>query len=117
MDFSGPRDQKLLEGSVAGSTTVIYTVPAGKIFWLVASLVTTDGVAGGIVRGVIRNASDVIQMAIGQITVGAPSLVCPGCPFIPGWPIKLTEGWDLAIISDAGSLVGVLNVFGFETDV
>lgn len=117
MNFYGPRTQILKQDSVAGSTTVVYTVPTGKKFWLVSSLVTTDGSAIGSVRGVIRNESAVIQEVIGQITLKSLPVVCPGCPFNPCFPVELLEGWDLAIISDAGSLIGVLNIFGFEVDI
>lgn len=116
MDFHGPRTQILEKDSAVATTTVLYTVPANKKFYLVSSLLETDNGAVGAVSAVIRNDSDVVQKDIGHIQVGATTQNSPAVPFFPGFPIELDEGWDIAVISSIASLTGTLNIFGFEVD-
>jgi len=116
MEFHGPRTQILLEASATNDDVVVYTVPAGKKFWLISAGVHSDGGAVGTVKGCIHNALDVIQKTIGRIKVGATALVFPSVPFQPSYPVEMSAGWYMCIHSDVGSLEGTLSIFGFEVD-
>ena len=116
MDFHGPSTQILLEDSATDDETIIYTVPVNKIFHLISAGTSTDGGAIGTVRGCIKNALGVIQKTIGLMKVGATTLVFPSIPFSPGWPVKMTAGWNMCIHSDAAILEGTLSIFGLEVD-
>ena len=116
MFFDGPRTQILLEASITNDHVPVYTVPAGKKFWLISAGTSTDGGATGSVKGCIHNELDVIQKTIGRMKVGATTLVFPSIPFQPSWPVEMPAGWYLCIHSDAASLEGTLSIFGFEVD-
>lgn len=116
MDFHGEVTQILLKDDATDETTVVYTVPADKEFHLVSSKLGTDGGAAGIVSASIRNDSDVVQMDIGQIKIGATTENALSCPFMPAWSPILIEGWNIVVVSDTASLKGTLNLFGVEVD-
>lgn len=116
MEFHGPRDQILAEDSAVNATVVVYTVPAGKKFYLISSELDTDGGAVGIVQGAIQDGTPTIQRYTNQIRVGAINLVIPMMIYTPGWPIEIPEAWEIVVISDTALLTGTLSIFGYETD-
>ena len=116
MNFHGPKTQILLEASATDDHATVYTVPAGKKFYLVNAGISTDGGAVGSVKGCIHNALGVVQKTIGEMKIGATALVFPSIPFSPNYPVVLIAGWYMCIHSDAASLRGTLSIFGIETD-
>lgn len=116
MEFHGPRTQILAVDSAVNTTQVVYTVPAGKKFYLISSDLDSDGGAVGIVTGVIRDAIPTDQKNINQIRIGATGQVIPMDHFAPGWPIELPENWDIAVVSDTALLTGTLSIQGYEVD-
>ena len=116
MEFHIPGTQILLEDSAINEDVIVYTVPVGKIFYLVSAGTGTNGGAVGTVKGCIRNASNVVQKTIGKMKIGATTLVFPSIPFQPSWPVKMTAGWYLCVHSDALVLEGTLSIFGLEVD-
>ena len=117
MEFHDPdRVQILAEDSAVNTTTVVYTVPAGKKFYLISSDLDTDGGAVGIVTGVIQDGTPTIQKNINQIRVGATAQVIPMDHAEPGWPIEIPAAWEIAVISDTALLTGTLSIFGYEVN-
>ena len=116
MDFHGPSTQILLEASAINEDVIVYTVPVGKIFYLISAGTSTNGGAVGNIKGCIRNDLNVVQKTIGAMKIGATTLVFPSIPFSPGWPVKMTAGWNMCVHSDAAILEGTLSIFGLEVD-
>ncbi len=118
MEFHGPRTQILKEAAVTNDTAVVYTVPAGKKFFLIESMLKTDAGAAGVGHGEIRTALDVRIRYINFIDVITnDQAVALADHFEPGWPVELAVGEDIAVTSDVASLEAQLNIFGFEVDV
>lgn len=116
MEFHGPRTQKLIEDNATDETAVLYTVPSGKKFWLISAMLSTDGGAVGYATIEIRNDSDVRQIRTNKVDVESAIGLETADHFEPGWPVELLEGWDIAIISSAASLVASGDIFGYETN-
>jgi len=116
MEFHGPRTQILDNDTAENTTTVIYTVPANKIFHLIETSLSCDSGAIGFAKAAIRNDSDVIQRYINCIKVGAVATAVKADHFNPGFPVELLAGWDIVVSSDIASLIANLGIFGFEVD-
>lgn len=110
MQFYGPRTQILATDDAVNTTTVVYTVPAGKKFYLIYSKTISDGGAAGIVTAEIRNATAVSQIRLGKLNAAGSD------NFQPNWPIEIPATWDIAITSDTALLEGTLDIFGYEVD-
>jgi hypothetical protein len=116
MDFYGDKTQILAEDSAVNATQVVYTVPAGKRFYLISSDLDTDAGAVGIVSAVIQDGTPTIQKYINQIRVGATAQVIHMDHSPLNYPIEIPAGWEIAVISDTALLTGTLSIFGFETN-
>ncbi len=117
MEFHGPRTQILDEGIATNQTTIVYTVPANKKFFLVESMVHPTTVAIGIGYVEIRNGSGVRVRHLNQINIDTQIGESPADHFNPGWPVELPEGYDITIVSNAAGLTVEGDIFGFEVDV
>lgn len=116
MDFHGPRTQILENDTAENTTTVVYTVPVGKTFWLVEAELSCDAGAIGISKASIRNELDVYQRSICCVKIGATATAIKADHFNPGFPVELKTGWDIIVESDVSGLVSALSIFGFEVD-
>ena len=118
MEFHGPRTQILTEANIANGNITVYTVPAGKKFYLIeASLhVTTGTPASGLGNGSIHNDLDVHQRDIVHIEVGANPQTVLADHFNPGWPVELLAGWTIQADSSAAAVVVDCDIFGLEVD-
>ena len=117
MEFHGPRTQILTHQTVTDGTAVVYTVPVGKIFWLIESMLKTDAGATGAADVKIRDESDVIKRHINWMDVKENNKgIIPGCHFCPCWPVEMSAGEDIAVTSDSASLEAECDVFGFEVN-
>jgi hypothetical protein len=110
MQFYGPRTQILDTDSAVNTTTIVYTVPAGKKFYLIWAKTLSDGGAAGTVYAAIRDGGAVEQTRIGRRDASGAD------DFQPGWPIELPATWDIVIVSGAALLTGELDIFGYEVD-
>jgi len=99
---------KLLDGEVTNGTTTLYTVPAGKIFYMISmnlssketnsSTGAVNGKAAGIVFiANVLQANDTFNYS-GSFPI----------------PIKLTAGQTIQVISYGANIYGALRVQGYE---
>ncbi len=116
MEFHDPdRVQIILDDEATNETTVVYTVPAGKKFYLIESTLHVTAGAVGFAEVRIRNDSDVIQRHTNSIFITILQ-VAPADHFCPNWPIELPAGWDIAVISSVAGLTVECDIFGYETN-
>jgi len=117
MNFHGPRTQIFKEAIVTDDTVVVYTVPVGKKFFLVESMLVTDAGAGsGVAFVEIRNVEDVHIRHINNVRIKSQAGVILADHFEPGWPVELPAGWDIALTSSVANLITEIDLFGFETN-
>jgi len=117
MEFHGPRTQIFKEIIATNETLVVYTVPTGKKFYLVESMLVMDAGATGEGYVEVRSPTNVHIRHINHVDVRENNKgVIPGDHFEPGWPVELTVGENIAVVSDSASLAAECDVFGFEVD-
>ncbi len=117
MEFHGPRTQIFKEVIVTDDTAIVYTVPDGKIFHLIESMLVTDAGAAGKAEVGIRDENDVHIRHINFVDVRSNNQGIVGADHCePGWPIELPSGWDITVMSDTASLEAEVDIFGFEVD-
>ena len=118
MDFHGPRTQIFKEAKATNSNAIIYTVPIDKVFWIIESMLVTDAGAAGKAEVEIRDENDVHIRHLNFVDVRSNNqgIVCAD-HFEPGWPIEMSAGEDIVVISDTGSLEAHADIFGFEVDI
>ena len=117
MEFHGPRTQIIDEATAVNETTIVYTVPSGKKFFLIESMLKTDAGATGTAEVEIRDNSDVHLRDINFMDVRENNKgVIPADHFNPCWPIEMSEGEDICVISDSASLEAQADIFGFEVN-
>ena len=113
----GTLDQIIDEAVATDETVVVYTVPAGKKFDLVEAMLVTDAGATGTGSVEIRSPADahirhLCHMDVRENNKG----VVPADHFQPCYPLTLTAGQDIAVVSDSASLEAQCDIFGFESD-
>ena len=117
MEFHGSRTQVIDEAIATDERVVVYTVPVGKTFWLIEVMLVMDAGATGEGYVELRTDAGVHIRHICHIDVRENNKgVIPGDHFEPGWPIELTVGQDIAVVSDSASLAAECDIFGFETN-
>lgn len=117
MEFHGPRTQILEEVAVTEDIAVVYTVPEGKKFFLIESMLITNAGANGIAHAEIRSALNVHIRDINFVHVRANNQgIVFADHFEPGWPVEMSAGEDIAVTSDTASLEAQCDLFGFEVD-
>lgn len=116
MEFHGPRTQILAENTATNATVIVRTVPAGKKFFLIESMLSTNGGAAGIAQVAIRDAADAHVRYINRIDSLSAVGAAPADHFEPGWPVELPAGYDITVISGVGALIAEAGIFGYEVD-
>lgn len=117
MEFHGPRTQIFKEVIATDEIVVVYTVPVGKKFLLIESMLVTDAGATGEGYVEVRSETDVHIRHLNHMDVRENNKgVIPGDHFEPGWPVTLTAGQNIAVVSDSASLEAECDIFGFEVD-
>ncbi len=113
MDFHGPRDQIFKEATVTNGTVVVYTVPEGKIFYLIESMLVTDvGAGSGVTFVAIRDGDDAHVRHLNNVRIKSQAGVILADHFEPGFPVDLPAGYDIALTSSIGSLLCEVDIFG-----
>ena len=117
MNFHGPRTQLFPSAKVTEGTEVVYTCPAGKKFFMIESLLVSDVGAAGKAEVVLRDAEDVHIRHLNWMLIRENNKgVIPSDHCEPAYPIELTAGMNVAVVSDAASLEAQCDMFGMETD-
>lgn len=119
MGYRGPNRTQILEEAIATNETVIvYTVPVGKVLWLIEAMLVTDAGATGTGEVELRTDADAHIRHVCFVDVRSNNQgIVVADHFQPCRPVKLTAGQDIAVISSAGSLAAQADIFGFEVDV
>lgn len=117
MNFDGPRTQILTEAIATNETVVVYTVPTGKVFWLIECMLVMDAGATGTGEVEIRTNAGVHIRHLCNINIRENNKgIVPSDHFEPGWPVEMSEGQDISVMSDTASLAAQCDIFGFEVD-
>ena len=117
MNFDGPRTQILTEAIATNETVVVYTVPVGKKFFLIETMLVMDAGATGTGEVEIRSDAGAHIRHVCNINIRENNKgIVPSDHFEPGWPIEMSEGQDISVMSDTASLAAQCDIFGFEVD-
>ena len=95
------------------AVTIIYTVPAGKVLYLVSAVLSVP--TGGVGRAAIyiRDALDASTIFLIHYAQVATGLVHTGTPlFYP--PVEVPAGYDIVVSSGAIGVLAVGSIFGWE---
>jgi hypothetical protein len=103
----------ILDGTATNGTTVLYTVPAGKVFNLISSNLCVTAVgAGRSTLRVLRGGATIYLL--GVITIITAAGVCPSAPFNPSTPMGLIAGDIIDVSSTAVGHTSRGEVYGWE---
>jgi len=117
MEFHDPNKvQRLLEEEATDETTVLYTVPAGKQFHIVSSILFTDNGAVGFASIAIVTGADVHKQYLNQLSIKTEVGIIPADHYSPCWPMDLVAGEKIVLFSSVASLVAKGDVFGYEAN-
>ncbi len=117
MNFDGPRTQIIAEGKATDASVVVYTVPVGKKFWLIESMLVTDAGATGTAEVEWQDELGVHVRHFNFMDVRENNKgVIPADHFEPDWPIEMGPCCTIVVISDSASLEAQCDLFGFEVD-
>jgi len=100
-------------GEATNGSTLIYTVPAGRTFYLVGSLLCPTNFNNGYGRGYIRDASDTIWFSLGLYGAGSGQGLC-AVVFQPSAPMEVPEGYDFVVSSSVAGHTASLSFYGWE---
>ena len=107
--------KEFITGVTLGAGTIIYTVPAGYVFYLnsiITSYVNTSVVANG--QWCLQDGTDTadrIPFILGQAAAGAPAVGASPSPPLPE-PIPFTT--DVRAIGLAGTVIASVTVIGYS---
>ena len=117
MEFHDPsRVQTLLEDEATDETVIMYTVPVGKQFHIVSSILFTDNGAIGFASIAVVTAADVHKQYLNQLSVKTEIGIIPADHYTPGWPMDLVAGEKIVLFSSVASLVAKGDLFGYEAN-
>ena len=97
---------------VNNSTGIVYTVPAGKTFYLCWANIVVPTVTTGHGELYIRNLADVFVFELASVNVFTAAAAYSG-PFIGNPPLEVPEGYDVCILSSTAGLIVIGNAFGW----
>jgi len=100
-------------GEIAYGTLLIYTVPAGRTFYLVGSVLSSAKINYGNGQAWIRNASDACWFRLGDMMYISGAVFATGV-FTPAAPLEVPEGYDFVVRSSDPDLTLSLSFFGWE---
>lgn len=87
-------------GNAHNSTVILYTVPAGKTFFLCAADICVYlGVAGSEGHLYVRDDGDVLQYRIFKLYSPNLTSEANSLSFMP--PLEIPAGWDICVLSSA----------------
>ena len=100
-------------GEAVNGSTLIYTVPAGRTYYLVGSVLcpTVFGVGAGM--GWVRDASDVVWFRLGSYAY-TDGEGFSAVAFHPPAPLEVPEGYDFVVYSNAAGHTASLSFYGWE---
>jgi len=102
-------------GDIIPVTEIVYTVPAGHIFWLEECDISPWTLAVGFCAMFIRNTLDVTIRGLAAITINSEvGAVVSDHAVFPSF-LELPEGWDICVYSDGNGLDAMGTISGFLT--
>ena len=118
MNLYGPITQILLRTLVTDGIEVCYTVPVGKKFYLVSSMLQTNAGSTGNANVRLRNESneDIIHLNCMDVRSNNQGIV-PGDHYTPAFPLKMTAGQNIVVESGSAGLQAESDLFGAEVNV
>ena len=117
MEFHGPRTQILAEKTATDSSEIVYTVPVGKKFFMIESILVVDAGATGNAEVEIHTPTHVHIRHLNWISIRENNKgIIPADHCEPSWPIELLAGQHIMVTSDTASLEAQADIFGFETN-
>jgi len=110
----GHRGEQVAEyKEVANGTAIVYTVGAGKTFFMTtANFICDSSVTATLATLYVRNASDVLQYYLGVAYFRAVGQIVAPMTFNP--PLEIPAGWDVVIASDSANLKTRAFIHGWE---
>ena len=117
MEFHGPRTQILEEGKATDEAVVVYTVPVGKKFYMIESILVVDAGATGTAQVEIHTEAHVHIRHLNWMMIRENNKgIIPADHCHPAWPIEMSAGEHIMVSSNAAFLEAQCDIFGFEVD-
>ncbi len=104
------RAQIIKSNEVNNTTTILYTVRAGKTLYLCSCSLHVNAGINQFAHLLVRNISDVVQYFIIDLESAVQTPMHGSNTFYP--PIVILAGWDIVVDTDAPQAAGL--IFGWE---
>lgn len=101
--------------NVTNTTTILYTVTAGKVFCLCSARINGYATTTGVIKLLVRDADDTIQYTIMRWQQVATSSKLEWGSFWP--PLEIPADYDVCLLSSSNNCYVHGFIFGWEEDV